>query len=101
MTLKGVSPIPMQLRLTIARLMQLHADTHPHRIAAAVGLTAPYCRRLWRELETEKWPTNQAALQTLSELKRRPQTYTEHEAEHQSRDNAAAGLGDTGAPAAA
>ena len=90
MTRKGQNPIPMKIRLAIARLTQLHADTHPQRLAAASGVSSAYCRRLWRELDMEDWPDNRIALQTLAELKRHPQTYSEHEVEQQPRENALA-----------
>jgi hypothetical protein len=70
MTIKGLKPTPMKVRLTIARLMQLHYDTHPKRIAAMIGLSAPYCRRLWREMDMAEWPDSRLALQNFAEMKR-------------------------------
>lgn len=71
--------MPMNIRLAIARLMQLHYDTHPQRIAATVGLTPPYCRRLWREIDREEWPHVVAALQIYADMKRSPLVYGEHD----------------------
>jgi hypothetical protein len=31
----------------MARLLQLHKQTHPHRIAARYGVTDEYVRQLW------------------------------------------------------
>lgn len=78
MTTKGLAPTPMKVRLTIARLMQLHYDTHPKRIALTVGLSPAYCRRLWREIEMQYWPDNRMALTAFGEMKRSPQEYAEH-----------------------
>ena len=81
MTRKAHKSTPMNIRVTIARLMQLHYDTHPARISATVGLTPPYLRRLWREIEREQWPHVLAALQIYAEMKRAPEVYSEHETE--------------------
>ncbi len=88
MTTKGLHPTPMKLRVTIARLMQLHYDTHPTRIAATVGLSPAYCRRLWREIEREQWPHVVAALNIFSDMKRHPEVYSEHETDHQNPQSA-------------
>lgn len=84
MTTKGLSPTPWKIRRAIARLMQLHYDTHPKRIAATVGLSPAYCRRLWREVESEQWPQSTVALQVFGEMKRNREVYCEHEADGKS-----------------
>jgi len=84
-TTKGLSPAPIRLRRAIARLMQLHYDTHPKRIAATVGLSPAYCRRLWREIENEHWPQVTIALQVFGEMKRSRETYCEHGTDESSK----------------
>jgi len=44
---KGQSPLPEQYLRQMARLLQLHKETHPQRIAARYGVTDEYVRQLW------------------------------------------------------
>jgi len=77
MTVKGLKPTPMKIRLTIARLVQLHYETHPKRIAATVGLSAEYCKRLWAQIDRGEWPDNRIALAVFAEMQRNPEVYRE------------------------
>jgi hypothetical protein len=79
MTVKGLRPVPIHIRRAIARLVQLHYETHPKRIAATVGLSPAYCTRLWRHMDQEEWPHVIAALQMFVDMKRAKETYAEHE----------------------
>jgi hypothetical protein len=83
-TTKGLKPVPMNIRLAIARLVQLHYETHPKRIAASVGLTSAYCTRLWRHTDTADWPHIVAALQIFKDMRRAKEGYAEHEADNQA-----------------
>jgi len=48
----------------MARLHQLHQDTHPERVARAFGVTGYYVRKCWADLQGEMAPTDDA-LQAL------------------------------------
>jgi len=37
----------------MARLFQLHHDTHPKRIAVKFGVTDQYVRQVWRQMPAE------------------------------------------------
>lgn len=50
MTRPGHSPIDDDTERRVARLVQLHVETHPSRIAEATGLTPGYVRKLWMRL---------------------------------------------------
>lgn len=76
-TVKGRKPTPMKVRLTIARLMQLHYETHPKRVAVSVGLSPRYCQRLWAQMDREEWPDNRIALAVFAEMRRNPEVYSE------------------------
>jgi hypothetical protein len=69
----------MKIRLAVARLIQLHYETHPKRVAATVGLSAEYCKRLWAKSDRSEWPDNRMALAVYAEMKRTPERYCEHE----------------------
>ena len=77
MTVKGLKPTPLKVRLTIARLMQLHYETHPRRIAATVGLSERYCQRLWARMDRDQWPDSRIALAVYADMKRNPERYVE------------------------
>lgn len=69
MTRRGETSTPVALRRQIARLMQIHNETHPVRIARRVGLSAQYVRRLWREMPLDSMPPETDALpMILSDL---------------------------------
>lgn len=40
-------PLNERLRREMARLLQLHVETHPDRIARRFGVTPRYVRQLW------------------------------------------------------
>jgi len=49
----------------MARLVQLHADTHPERLARRFGVTAGYIRQQWRNLNPQEMASLQDALTEL------------------------------------
>lgn len=49
MTRRSHTPLPKQTLKVVARLVQVHFDTHPERIARRFGLSQSYVRQLWRE----------------------------------------------------
>lgn len=82
-----LKPVPARIRLAIARLMEIHAETHPKRIAARFGLSAEYCKRLWAQTERKEWPDNRIALAVFAEMQRDPDASREYE----TGDNAGMG----------
>lgn len=58
MTVKGHTNSPVSIRQEVARLVQIHYDTHPIRIALKFGFTPGYVRSLWRQIETERMAPN-------------------------------------------
>jgi hypothetical protein len=65
MTRLHCSPLPTETRLGIARLVQLHHDTHPERLADKFGLSGSYVRQLWSNTPKEHWPDLDDALDLL------------------------------------
>lgn len=49
MTRRSHHPLPKQTLKLVARLVQVHFDTHPERVARRFGLSPSYVRQLWRE----------------------------------------------------
>lgn len=70
MTIKGSKPVPEKIRRVIARLVQLHHDTHPDRLAAITGFSPAYCRILWHQTQHEELPHVITALCLLEDMKR-------------------------------
>lgn len=58
MTRAATGNLPAAEHRKIARLMQLHQQTHPERIARRWNITEEYVRRIWSKLPTDE----QAAL---------------------------------------
>ena len=58
--------LPQAGHRQIARLMQLHQQTHPQRIAARWNITAERVRQIWTELPH----ADQAALEDVLEVLR-------------------------------
>lgn len=48
MTRRSHHPLPKQTLKLMARLVQVHFDTHPERLARRFGVTAGYVRQQWR-----------------------------------------------------
>jgi hypothetical protein len=65
MTAAGKHPIDPRARNKIARLMQIHKDTHPDRIGRRFGVTGEYVRRLWTQLGREEQAPIDEALSAL------------------------------------
>lgn len=65
MTRKGQSPMEQAVRSKIARLMQLHLDTNPNRVARRFGISVSYVRQLWRERDRPQLAPTHDALATL------------------------------------
>ncbi len=63
--MRGQKTIPLSTRRQLARLLQLHHETHPARLAARLGLSAGYVRRLWTETEIREMATLSQALSLL------------------------------------
>lgn len=61
MTKKNHHPLDDKALRLMARLVQLHLQTHPERIARQFGVTAGYVRQQWRNLSlAEMVPLNEA-----------------------------------------
>ena len=71
MTRPGKKELSHQEHQQIARLMYLHMETHPARIARLHGITAKYVRQLWAAyvLWDSALPGPALAEQALSELR--------------------------------
>jgi endonuclease III len=65
---------PESDRREMTRLMQIHVDTHPERIARRYGVTAQYVRQLWRERLQQDMATYEEAFRAFAArvLKRMP-----------------------------
>lgn len=54
--------MPKQTLKLMARLVQIHADTHPERLARRFGVTAGYIRQQWRQYLQHEMASIQEAL---------------------------------------
>ena len=54
MTKASASNLPASEHKRIAKLMQLHQETHPERIGRRWGVTGEYVRRIWTKLPAEE-----------------------------------------------
>jgi len=78
MTRPGHHPIGKEAERRIARLMQLHVETHPKRVAQKVGLSAKHIRRLWGKFEVRDMPPAEEALEILNPPRPPDPQYGEH-----------------------
>jgi hypothetical protein len=67
MTRLARRPMEKGLRKAIARLMHLHHQTHPDRLAQRFGLTPFYVRKLYTELPLEEQVSLREALKVFIE----------------------------------
>lgn len=65
MTRRSHHPLPKQTLKLMARLVQVHFDTHPERVARRFGVTAGYVRQQWREYLHNEMASIQEALNEL------------------------------------
>ena len=70
MTLKGHAQLTKADHRRIARLLQLHFETHPSRIGKLWGVSASGVRKVWRELAVEEMGPLTETLQELGKLSR-------------------------------
>ncbi len=56
MTRKGHHPLDETALQQMAKLMQVHHETHPERVARRFGVTATYVRQLWRSYHQHELP---------------------------------------------
>lgn len=54
MTLKGHHPVDRDALRRMARMMQLHLETHPARVARHFGVSVSYVRQQWRERDLKE-----------------------------------------------
>lgn len=57
--------MPEQYLKQMARLLQLHKQTHPQRIAARYGVTDEYVRQLWVGYQPHEMAPLDESLETL------------------------------------
>ena len=69
MTLKGHSQLPGDAHKVMARLMQLHLQTHPKKIGATFGVHAQYVRSRWRMMPLQEMASLAEALATLERMR--------------------------------
>lgn len=62
MTKLGHPQLEKKMQQRMARLVQLHMQTHPRRVAAHFGVSPGYVRRLWRERPLDQMSTLREAL---------------------------------------
>lgn len=61
----GHSPMKSDKRKQMARLLQLHYETHPLRIAERLGVTRQYVTRVWSETPPEEMAPVDESLRAL------------------------------------
>jgi|HubBroStandDraft_5_1064220.scaffolds.fasta_scaffold21057_2 hypothetical protein len=54
MTRAANGNLPQSVHRQIARLMQLHQQTHPERIGKRFNVTGEYVRRIWTNLPADE-----------------------------------------------
>lgn len=69
MTRLAQTQMDRETRAHIARLVQLHRQTHPARIAGILGVTANYVQRIWAQTTLPEMPSTQEALEALTVLR--------------------------------
>lgn len=65
MTMRGHSPLHPSKPKQMARLLQLHAETHPRRVAERFGVTERYVRKVWSRFATDEMAPLSEALEAL------------------------------------
>lgn len=65
MTRAARKPMDKSLVKAIARLMHLHHQTHPNRLAERFGITPWYCRKIYGEMPLEDLPALREALKVF------------------------------------
>lgn len=71
MTRRSHHPLPKQTLKLVARLVQVHFDTHPERLARRFGLSPSYVRQLWRSyLHNEMAPLDDALVSLKSDIEK-------------------------------
>ncbi len=58
-------PLGKDVLRLMARLMQLHVETHPERVARVFGVTGRYIRQQWHAHAVSEMATTQEALKML------------------------------------
>jgi hypothetical protein len=64
---KDKHPLPETARRQMARLYQLHLETHAMRIARRFGVTDRYVRQQWHERALNEMATLREALKALED----------------------------------
>jgi hypothetical protein len=65
MTRPGAHNLGSAVLRRIARLMQLHHDTHPDRIGQRFGVTATYVRQVWGRFTLNEMAPCHEAIEAL------------------------------------
>lgn len=70
MTMRGEKELSPATHRKIARLMQLHYETNPNRLAQRLGVSAKHIRAIWSQTDTWQMPPISQALELLAEPER-------------------------------
>lgn len=65
MTLPGHHPLDDKVLRRMARMVQLHLETHPERVARRFGVSVSYVRQQWRTMDVKEMASLRDVLDDL------------------------------------